>query len=195
MNQLSEASQLKQYMQQHIQSNCLLTGKDFALSSGSASSYYFDCKKATLDGLFLNYFAKYVCEHLVPKLSQQPEVVGGLTLGADFITSAITMYSMNSGGSITQGSIVRKEPKKHGTKSKIENELNDKNILVVEDVITSGASIAKACDEFLAAGYNPVALLTLVDRESGAMEFLQEKYGTKLGIDIVAIFSASEFTI
>ena len=192
-----DISKLKEKMHKHIQENCLITDGDFALSAGSGSSYYFDCKKATLDGAFLNAFAQYVCEFIVPQLPEQPDVVGGLTLGADFITAAIVMYSSANNGSIPQGSIVRKEPKKHGTKSRIENETGKdnaaggKNVLVVEDVITSGASIAKACDEFLAAGYNPVGMLTVVDRDAGGIEALEKKYGIK----VWALFSPSDFTI
>lgn len=187
------ARELRSAMKEHVQNNCLLSGKDFTLSSGAGSSYYFDCKKATLHGEFLGLFAEYVCDYIVPRLPRQPDLAGGLTLGADFITSALAMYSSANGGPIKQGSIVRKEPKKHGTKSLIENELkgDGKNILVVEDVITSGYSIAKACDEFLAAGYSPVAMLTLVDREVGAISMLEQKYS----LPVFAIFTSSDFTI
>ena len=191
MDKLTASAELKQKMRRHIQDNCLLTGKDFALSSGAASSYYFDCKKATLDGEFLANFAAYVCGHVVPGLDEQPDSVGGLTLGADFITAAIAMHSAKNGGVITQGSIVRKEPKKHGTKSKIENELSDSKILVVEDVITSGASIAKACDEFIASGYKPLAMLSIIDREAGGIKMLEDKYG----IEVIKIFSSSDFSL
>ncbi len=190
-----QLSAIKDRMHRHIQENCLITGGDFSLSAGEGSSYYFDCKKATLDGGFLNDFAAYVCGSIVPQLPEKPDVAGGLTLGADFITAAIAMYSAANDetmkGAMRQGSIVRKEPKKHGTKSRIENEMSDKKVLVVEDVITSGASIAKACDEFIAAGYKPVAMLTVVDRQAGGIEYLEEKYGIK----VWALFLSTDFTL
>ena len=194
-NQLTQqaAEELHSNMREHIQQYCLLDGKDFTLSSGSGSAYYFDCKKATLDGAFLNMFAKYVCDYIVPQLPQQPNVVGGLTLGADFITAAIAMYSTANKGTITQGSIVRSAVKKHGTASRIENKINDgdKNILIVEDVITSGASIANACDAFIEAGYKPLAMLTLVDREAGGIDMLKKKYS----IEVFSILTSSDFVI
>lgn len=191
---LETLSTIKERMHKHIQEHCLITDGDFSLSAGEGSSYYFDCKKATLDGGFLNDFAAYVCGAIVPKLPEKPDVAGGLTLGADFITAAIAMHSAANKGTnytMNQGSIVRKEPKKHGTRSKIENEIPNKKVLVVEDVITSGASIAKACDEFLAAGYKPIAMLTVVDRQAGGIEYLEKKYGIK----VWALFSSADFTL
>lgn len=191
MEQLSqtEAAELKAKLQRHIAKHCILSGEDFTLSAGSSSSVYFDCKKATLDGRFLNSVAKYVCTQLVPQLPTQPNVVGGLTMGADFITAAIAMYSTANGGTIDRGSVVRKEPKKHGTKNRIENESENRDILVVEDVITSGGSIARACDEYLAAGYNIIAMLTIVDREAGGKQMLEDKYG----VPVHALFTSADF--
>ena len=173
-------AELKEKLQKHIQKHCILSGKDFKLSAGGASTIYFDCKKATLDARFLDTFCKYVFNAIIPQLPQPPKVVGGLTMGADFITAAMALYSRQHGGPIECGSVVRKEPKKHGTKNCIENETEHRDILVLEDVITSGASIARACDEFLAAGYNLIAMLTLVDRNAGGVEMLETKYKVKV---------------
>lgn len=180
-------------MRQHIQQHCLLAGEDFSLSAGAQSSYYFDCKKATLDGNFLGWMAEYILVEVFPQLPEQPDSIGGLTMGADFMTAALVMRAAERGLSCSQGSIVRKETKGHGTRAKIENELTagGKKILVVEDVITSGASILKAYEAFVAADYQPVAFLTLIDREEGGVADLKER----LKLPVLSIFTASDFSI
>ncbi len=184
---------LRTKMQQHIQHHCLLAGGGFSLSSGSQSSYYFDCKKATLDGNFLSWMAEYILAEYLPQLPEQPDAIGGLTMGADFMTAALVMHAAERGLRSVQGSIVRKEAKGHGTRAQIENELKQegKKILVVEDVITSGASILKAYQAFVAADYQPVALLTLIDREEGGVADLRKR----LDLPVLSIFTASDFTL
>ena len=187
----SSSADLRSMMRRHIRQHCLLSGEDFSLSAGSRSSYYFDCKKATLDGFFLNWLTEYVLDDLLPQLPQPPNCVGGLTLGADFMTAALIMKAAERSFPLSQGSIVRKEKREHGTRAKIENELQqgERRILVVDDVITSGASIRKAYDAFIAAAYQPVALLAIVDREEGGAAALREE----LDVPLFSIFIASDF--
>lgn len=184
---------LRANMHRHIQRHCLLTGREFDLSAGSRSSFYFDCKKATLNGAFLNWLAEYVLKTTVPTLDEIPTMVGGRTLGADFMTAALVMKAAELSLDIKNGSIVRKEKKKHGTQAIIENELQEgiRRILVVDDVITSGDSIGTACDEFRQVGYEPIAMLTIVDREEGGVPALQERFD----LPIISIFTSSDFTL
>ena len=182
---------LRAKMHDHIRRYCFLTGKKFTLSTGSRSPYYFDCKRATLNGEFLSWLAEYILTAVLPTLEDKPNVVGGLTLGADFMTAALVMKAAETAVDIKEGSIVRKEKKKHGTAAIIENELKEgkKRILVVDDVITSGSSIAAACDEFQRADYKPVALLTIVDREGGGVAKLKRRFS----LPIISIFKTSDF--
>jgi orotate phosphoribosyltransferase len=125
----------------------------------------------------------------IDKLTVPLQAIGGLTMGADFITAAVIMRAYQTGRSVVHGSIARKEPKKHGTMNKVENELpRGTNIIVVDDVVTSGSSIIKACYEFEHEGYKVVGILAVVDREQGGIEKLRERYG-----HAVALFKASEF--
>jgi orotate phosphoribosyltransferase len=159
-----------------IEEKCLLTDGDFTLSTGARSSFYFDCKNATLDGECLALIAAEVLQH-IDTLPVRPSAVGGLTLGADFIVAAVVMKAHELGHPTIHGSIVRKEPKKHGTKNMIENELPaGTKIVVVDDVITSGKSTQKACDEFGKAGHEIVGVIALVDREAGGTEALARRY-------------------
>ncbi len=96
-----------------IEKLCIIEG-DFVLSTGAKSRYYFDCKTVALDGEGLTLIAGEFLRE-IEKLPVKPTAIGGLTMGADFITAAVIMMSYQTGGKVLKGSIARKEPKKHGT--------------------------------------------------------------------------------
>jgi orotate phosphoribosyltransferase len=178
----------REHLRRLIDERCLVEG-DFILSTGAKSKFYFDCKAITLNGEGLGLIAQALLEEIT-KFPVQPTAIGGLTLGADFMTAAVAVLSHMQGGPITDGSIVRKEPKKHGTKNKIENQIPaGTKIVVVDDVITTGSSTIAACDEFLEAGYEIVGILAVVDREAGGRQKLEEKYGKRVG----SLFKKSDF--
>lgn len=171
-----------------IEERCLIAGKEFTLSTGEKSRFYFDCKGVTLHGDGLTLIAKEFLKE-VKELPIQPTAIGGLTMGADFMTAAVIVMSHQTGGILQDGSIVRKEPKKHGTQNRIENQLpRGTKIVVVDDVITSGSSTLKACDEFEASGYEVVGILAVVDREAGGKQKLEERYK-----QVRTIFKKSDF--
>jgi len=157
------------------------------LSSGRTSDYYMDCKRVTLspEGAFLT--AKLMLEMIRPEVS----AVGGLTLGADPIVSSIAVMSHIQGRNLS-ALIVRKEPKKHGTMSFVEGPSLDKGakVAVVEDVVTSGASLLKAIERIAAAGYQPVQALTILDRQEGGKEAIEER-----GFMLQALFSRDDLNI
>lgn len=160
-----------------IDEKCLLTGREFTLSTGQKSRFYFDCKIITLDGEGLPLIASEFLEE-IDRLPKTPQAIGGLTLGADFITAAVLLLAQQRGHAIRAGSIVRKEKKQHGTMNRIENELPPgTRIAVVDDVLTSGASVIAACDEFLAAGLEIAGIVVILDREAGGRQRLEERYG------------------
>ena len=170
-----------------IEKLCITEG-DFVLSTGVKSRYYFDCKTVTLDGEGLTLIARELLKE-IETLPTKPTAIGGLTMGADFITAAVIMLSHQTGGKVLKGSIARKEPKKHGTRRKIENELPPgTRIVAVDDVITTGSSTLKACQEFEEAGYEIVGVLAVVDREEGGRKTLEEKYK-----HVRTLFKTSDF--
>ena len=173
-----------------VDDKCLTVGRSYTLSTGRRSEFYFDCKRAMLDGKCLSLIADAFLEE-ARKLPRFPQAIGGLTMGADFIVAAVIQRAFATGKPLVSGSIVRKEHKRHGAGNKIENELpSGTPIMVVDDVVTTGASTKAACDEFKAAGYDIVGIVALVDRESGGCEALAQRYGCSVG----AIFRKRDFS-
>ena len=182
-------SRNREKLRKLVNDRCLDTDTPYTLSTGTRSEFYFDCKKAMLDGKCLSLIAD---EFLVEasKLPVPPKAIGGLTMGADFIVAAVIQRAFETGKPMVSGSIVRKDPKKHGTRNKVENELPaGTRIMVIDDVITSGSSTDAACREFIANGYEVVGIVALVDREAGGRESLSKKYRCP----VQAIFTKSDF--
>ena len=164
-----------------VDEKCLTVGRSYTLTTGRQSAFYFDCKRAMLDGRCLSLIADAFLEE-ADKLARFPHAIGGLTMGADFIVAAVIQRAFETGRPLVSGSIVRKEQKKHGAGNKIENELPQGTpIMVVDDVVTTGSSTETACDAFIAAGYDVVGIVALVDRESGGCETLARKYDCPVG--------------
>ena len=176
-------------MRQFVIDNCLLTGESVRLSGGGAANFYFDCKRATLSGVFLEPLADWVLS-CAEELKPAADIVGGPSIGADFIAAATVMRAAQRGLPWQHASIVRREAKKHGTENKIENEPSSSSrVLVVEDVITTGGSIARACDEFLEAGHVIAGIAAIIDRQAGGAEMLKDKYNAP----VFALFCRDDF--
>lgn len=141
---------------------------DFTLASGKKSTFYIDMKAATLsgEGAFLIGRLSY---ELLRKFSDNIQGVGGLTLGADPIATAVSISAYVQGKN-WPAFIVRKETKGHGTGRSVEGRENlpaGAKVIVLEDVVTTGGSSIQAIEKLRAEGYDPVAVLTVVDREEG----------------------------
>jgi orotate phosphoribosyltransferase len=117
----------------------------------------------------------------------QVDAVGGLTLGADPIAYAISYASAHSASPI-RAFTVRKEAKAHGTGKLVEGPFRaGDRVAVVEDVITTGASAARAADAIRNAGGEVVGVLALVDRQEGGREALEEK-----GLRVMSLVTAAD---
>jgi orotate phosphoribosyltransferase len=115
------------------------------------------------------------------------DAVGGLTLGADPIAYAICHTSADTDFAL-RAFTVRKEPKSHGTGRQVEGPVSSGDrVVVVEDVITTGGSAAKAIDALKREGVVPLGVLALVDRQEGGREHLES-----LGFRVLALTTASE---
>ena len=172
-----------------VDDKCLTVGHPYTLSTGRRSEFYFDCKKAMLDGRCLSLIADAFLDE-AGELPRFPNAIGGPTMGADFIVAAVIQRAFETGKPLISGSIVRKEQKQHGAGNKIENELPERTpIMVVDDVVTTGSSTKRACNAFIAAGYEIVGIVALVDRESGGCETLAREYKCPVG----AIFRKRDF--
>lgn len=156
----------------------------FELVSGQKSQFYFNCKATTLDPegqvLIGNVFFERIKDLRL-------DAIGGLTMGADPIAVATSLISYQKGLTI-KTFCIRKEPKKHGLKLWIEGNLNDKdNVIIVEDVITTGGSTIKAIERARESNVNVVSAITLIDREEGGREAIE-----KLGIPVESIFTKTD---
>jgi orotate phosphoribosyltransferase len=166
--EINESSD-KERLLELIQANAL-ERRNVVLSTGKMSDYYVDCKRVTLspEGAYLT--AKLMLDLLRSDVS----AVAGLTLGADPIVSTIAILSHIQGRNIP-ALIVRKEPKKHGTKRYIEGPAisNGSKVTVVDDVVTSGGSVLRCVERLSSEGYEPIQVLTILDRMEGGRETLE----------------------
>jgi len=157
---------------------------DFVLSSGQRSSYYINGKQVTLHP----QGALAIGRLLLSLLPSDTKAVAGLTLGADPIVSAVSVISALENRPIP-ALIVRKESKGHGTMAYIEGPTlpEGAQVVVLEDVVTTGQSAMKAVERLRNAGYKVEQVIALVDRQQGGAEFYQS-----VGLKFQAVFSISD---
>jgi orotate phosphoribosyltransferase len=160
---------------------------DFTLTSGRKSDYYVDGKQVTLDGRGLYLVARFALEHC---REHDIDAVGGLTLGADPIASAVAALSGETDRPIT-AFIVRKEVKAHGTGRAIEGpDLRPgQRVLLVDDTLTTGGTFLQANEAVATTGATVVGALCVVDREEGGREALEAA-----GITLHSLFRRREFS-
>lgn len=163
--------------------------KKVTLSSGKESDFYIDCKRTVLtsEGHFL--IGRLLLEAIRHK-APEARGVGGLTLGADPLASAVATIGFLSGHPL-DAFIVRKEPKGHGTGQWIERPKTlsaDTPVAIVEDVVTTGGSTLKAIERARAEGLRVLGAFAIVDRLEGGREAVEEK-GEKLH----ALFTRKDF--
>lgn len=163
--------------------------KKIVLSSGRESDFYIDCKKTilTAEGHWL--VGKLLFAAVRADFSSAVGI-GGLTMGADPIASAISLVSF-LGQAPLQAFLVRKEPKGHGTGQWVEGLSSlpvGANVVIVEDVVTTGASTIKAIERARAEGLTPIGAYTLVDRQEGGREAIEAT-----GVPVKSLFVRSDF--
>ncbi|MDZ4674022.1 MAG: orotate phosphoribosyltransferase [Gemmatimonadota bacterium] len=145
---------------------------DFVLASGKASSYYIDARLATMSAegqVLVGRLGLAAIRHA----GWQATAVGGLTMGADPVAYAIARASSDD-PPILDAFSVRKTTKEHGTGRRIEGCFStDAPVVVVEDVITTGASALHAIEAILAAGGTIAGVLAVVDREEGGAAMIE----------------------
>lgn len=150
-----------------IQTKAVIYGSK-VLASGKTSHYYIDGKQVSLDAR--GAFLVGRCLFDLMKVNQ-PDAVGGPTLGADPMVGAI-LAEAGKQGIVLQGFIVRKEAKDHGTTRLVEGPSlkSGMRVVLVEDVITTGGSVLKAVTAVENMGAKVVQIVCLVDRDEGAKD-------------------------
>jgi len=174
---------------------------DFQLSSGGHSDYYVDCRTTTLDALGALLTARVVLDE-IRKRRWVPEAVGGMTLGADPIVTAVAMLSAQEGQpraeaqqdrrrAFVHGFLVRKAEKGHGTGQRIEGfQRPGARAVIVDDVCTTGASTVQAIEAARAGGFDVIGVLCLVEREEAGGRAAVEKAAAPA--TFVSVFKSSE---
>lgn len=139
----------------------------FRLASGREANFYLDAKQVVLDARGSMLVGRAILEKL-KALGPLPDAVGGMSIGADPITSAVvTMAGVE--GLPLKGFMVRKESKDHGTKKYIEGPVAPgQRVVIVEDVTTTGGSSLLAIDRAQEFGLIVERVVTVIDRLAGA---------------------------
>lgn len=167
---------------QHVNHLAVVRGK-VVLASGKEADYYVDMRRVTLDGAASPVVGR-VMNELVADLDF--DAVGGLTLGADPVATAMLHARAAAGGRL-DAFVVRKSAKAHGLQRQIEGtDVAGRRVLVVEDTSTTGGSALTAVEAVREAGGEVVAVAVVVDRATGAAEAVNAaglEYRWALGLD------------
>lgn len=156
---------------------CYLTG-DFTLRSGRKASFYFDKYQFEAQPALL----RRVCQMLAPLVPPGTEVLAGLEVGGIPIVTGLSFVTG------LPAAFVRKRAKEYGTAKLAEGaEMAGRNVLVVEDVVTSGGQIALSTADIRRLGAQVDAAICVVDRVEGGREALLEH-----NIDLISLFTGPD---
>ncbi len=161
----------------------------FTLASGQTASYYLDCRRITLHPRGANVIALGMLE-LITAMSPMPKAVGGMAIGADPITASIVTIAGQRNLPLL-GFMVRKEPKGHGTGRQVEGPVEPgQEVVIVEDVITSGGSALAAVEAARNFGLEVKGVIGIIDRLAGGEATFAAK-----GIRLQTLLTIRDFEI
>ncbi|MCP9491872.1 MAG: phosphoribosyltransferase [Solirubrobacteraceae bacterium MAG38_C4-C5] len=141
------------------------------LTSGTTAQYYLDAKRAILLPAGFHALGELVAERA---RAWGATAVGGLTMGADPVACAAL-----AAGADVRAFFVRKEAKAHGLQRRIEGPplAPGERCLIVEDVVTSGASTLQAIEAVLGGGHAIVGVVSVLDRLAGGAARIEQAAG------------------
>jgi len=205
-----ELEEMREELIDLINELAVVRGK-VTLSSGKEADYYIDLRRVTLHSQGAPLIGELMLAHLgglgyLPDDLEPDEdddylehtpggginysAVGGLTLGADPIAAAI-LHTAASYNLEIDAFVVRKAAKAHGMQRQIEGpDIAGRNVVIVEDTTTTGSSPIAAIEAARAAGANPIAVATIVDRDTGAREKIEA-----LGVPYYPLLTLDDLTI
>jgi orotate phosphoribosyltransferase len=162
---------------------------DFVLASGQRSSFYIDCRPTTMSAEGMVLIGRLGAA-TIRGAGWRPRAVGGLTMGADPVAYAIAAASHGTDVQMDAFS-VRKEAKGHGTGRGIEGNFGvGFEVVIVEDVITTGGSAKKAIQAVEDAGAKVLGVRAVVDRGEGGRAALEAE-----GREVLALVSAADLGV
>lgn len=164
--------------------------REVILASGAPSNFYIDVRNTSLhpEGIVLSGRQLY---HALYSGGPEFDAVAGPSLGADPLVSGVIHTSWEKGTPLA-GMLVRKEPKGHGTGRMLEGMRNvpkGSRIAVLEDVLTTGGSSIRTIRAIRDAGYDPVRLVVVVDRDEGGRQNVE----SEVGISVESLFKQGDF--
>jgi orotate phosphoribosyltransferase len=147
------------------------TGVTFKLASGKTSNFYMDCKPVTLDPNGMYLIGMIIYNEIK---NDKIKGIGGLTFGADPMAITTSFVSGTHFKPI-QAFSIRKNIKDHGTGKWIEGKVNPgDNVVIVDDVVTTGNSTIEAIKKATIYGLNVVKVVVLFDRQEGGIENIKK---------------------
>ena len=156
------------------------------LSSGLEADYYVDLRRATLHHEAAPLIGRVMLDLLDASEVSDFDAIGGLTMGADPVATAV-MHQAASRGRAIDAFVVRKQAKAHGMGRQVEGpDVSGRRVVVVEDTSTTGGSPLTAARALEAAGAQIVAVATVVDRDTGAQKVIEDagyRYLTAVTLD------------
>ena len=162
--------------------------RQVVLRSGRVSDYYLDCRRVTLHPEGSTLCGRVYWETFL-RSGLEVVAVGGPTMGADPLVTAFQMTA-HAAGVDMPAFLVRKQAKEHGTGSRVEGRFgvpSGGDVLLLEDVLTTGISLSEARNGVIDDGFNPVACMVLVDRNEGGRQNVESAE-----MKLFSVFSAEE---
>lgn len=180
---------LKQMIQKYSYFEAEGEGEAFTLASGKKSLHYFDLKKTLLLPSGFSVLGHAMWEFFIAlDMLDAFDGMGGLTLGADPLTYAMALASVQ-GGQEKYPLLIRKEAKGHGSGKRIEGYVDRcRRVLALDDVVTTGGSTLEAVKALRQQGLEVATALALVDRKEGGGEALAEE-----GVELLSLFTVEDF--
>ena len=156
------------------------------LSSGIEADYYVDLRRATLHHEAAPLIGQVILDLLDEAGVTDFAAIGGLTMGADPVATAVLHQAAARGRNI-DAFVVRKQAKAHGMGRQVEGpDVAGRRVVVVEDTSTTGGSPLTAAQALEAAGATVIAVATVVDRDTGAQKVIEDagyRYLSAISLD------------
>ncbi|HID71760.1 MAG TPA: orotate phosphoribosyltransferase [Thermoplasmata archaeon] len=173
-----EEEALKTALKSHLLKAGAVVKGDFILKSGKRSPYYVNIKKAYTSPHIL----KKIAEAMSSFIGKEVDRIAGVALGAVPLAVAL---SLETGKPFV---MIRKEQKDYGTGKRIEGEIkNGDEVVIVEDVATTGGSIKEGIQAVRESGGRVRKAMVVVDREEGAAALVEKE-----GVSLISLFKISE---
>jgi orotate phosphoribosyltransferase len=175
----------KQKLLAIISQASLLRGREFRLTSGRSSSFFFDLKKTMLDPEGASLLADLLFDKI---RGEDVDCIGGMETGAIPIVATLCMRSWPE--KPIKGFFIRKDPKGHGTDQRVDGLLEaGSRVILFEDVTTTGGSAMRAVDQVRQLQCTVIKVISVVDRLEGAEDNFRQS-----GIRFEALFNRRDFS-